>query len=323
MTPRTLAFAALIALGGVAVSSAPQSSTVAIRHEAAKQEYVVTIGGKPFTTYAYGDVHYHKPIFYPVISPNGARVNREYPMVQKVAGETADHPHHMSLFFTHDEVNGINFWGVSTGKGQRIQQRAARVDGSTLTADLLWKDAEGQTIFEETRRVTFGGASDISWMDHEITLRAPRVAVSIGDTKEGSFGLRLHDTLKETKGGTGRYINAEGAETEANVWGKKSPWVAIRGTVTDSAGPKDVTVAIMAHPSGHNSPPFWHARAYGLFAVNPFGQRAFDQSKPPTAPERITRVAVGEQIRMKFRVAVYSGKVEKTRLDGDFTAFRK
>ena len=298
---------------------APDPTGVSIRHVPAAKQFVVNIQGRHFTNYAYGEAFWHKPVFYPVMSPNGVRVNREYPMVAGLPGESADHPHHTSLFFTYDEVNGNNFWAASGGKGPRIEQTGARVEGSTLISDLLWKGADGQVIFEETRRVTFGGDASLFWMDHAITLRAPRVAVTMGDTKEGAFGLRVHDTLRETKGGTGRYLNAEGQEGEAGVWGKPSPWVALRGTVPDAGGPKDVTIAILAHPAAHNSPPYWHARGYGLFAVNPFGRRGYD----PKAPERVTQVGVGEQLALRFRVAVYSGKVEKPRLDQDYAAFSR
>ncbi len=322
MTSRTLALSALVALGGAVVSTAPQApapqaTAVVIRHQAPAKQYVVTIGGKHFTNYAYGEAFYHKPAFYPVMSPNGVRVNREYPMVAGIPGESADHPHHTSLAFTYDETNGNNFWAASGGKGPRIEQTAARIEGSTLISDLLWKGGDGQVVFEETKRVTFGGDATVYWMDHDITLHAPRVAVKMGDTKEGAFAFRVNDMLKEQKGGTGRYINASGAETEANVWGKASPWVALRGTVTDAGGPKDVTISILAHPKGLNSPPYWHARAYGLFAVNPFGRRGYD----PKAPERVTEVAVGQRLNMRFRVAVYAGKVDKARLDQDYASF--
>ena len=163
-----------------------------------------------------------------------------------------------------------------------------------------------------------GGVSDVFWMDHDITLTAPNVEVKMGDTKEGAFAIRLNDTLKEA-GGSGRYINAEGLETAANVWGKTSPWVAIRGVVKEAAGEKDVTVAIYAHPSGLNSPPYWHARDYGLFSANPFGRKGYD----PKAPERITTLAKGESLRLRFRMAVYSAKVEKARLDQDFAMFKQ
>ena len=54
--------------------------------DAATKQIVATIGGKPFTTYQYGPKFPEKPAFYPVIAPNGARVNREYPMVAEGAG---------------------------------------------------------------------------------------------------------------------------------------------------------------------------------------------------------------------------------------------
>ncbi len=332
MRSRTLALSLVVALGGaVVVSSAPQQRgrggrgaasgpppAVETRHVAPAKQYVVNIHGKHFTNYAYGEAFWHKPAFYPVLSPNGVRVNREYPMVAGIPGETADHPHHTSLSFTYDETNGNNFWAATGGKGPRIEQTAARVEGNTLISDLLWKGADGSVIFEETKRVTFGGDANVYWMDHDLTLLASKVAVKMGDTKEGAFAFRVNDQLREQKsGGTGLYVNASGAETEANVWGKTSPWMALRGTITDAGGPKDVTIAIYAHPKGHNSPPYWHARGYGLFAVNPFGRRGYD----PKAPERVTEVAVGQRLNMRFRVAVYTGKVDRARLDADYAAF--
>jgi hypothetical protein len=315
MRPSVLAIPVSIAMTfAVVAQSGPAGPAVQIRQDVAKKQYVVSIAGKPFTTYCYGDEFRDKPVFYPVVSPNGARVNREYPMVASVPGESSDHPHHQSVFFTYDEVNGIHFWNPDTS-GRRIEQRDAKVDGNTIVAELAWKDKDGKTVLEETKRVTFGAGTDAYWMDHDLTLKAA-VPVTLGDTKEGAFGLRLNDTLKEA-GGTGRYLNAEGLETATNVWGKTSPWVAIRGAAKENDGDKDVTVAIFAHPSGLNSPPYWHARDYGLFAVNPFGRKAYD----PSAPERATKLVVGDNVHVRFRLAVYSGKVTKARLDQDFSSF--
>jgi len=308
---RLLLISGLVALAFGAVAQTP---AIQIRHDAAAKQYDVTVGGKPFTTYRYGPEFPDKPVFYPVLGPNGARVNREFPMVASVPGESTDHPHHQSLFFTYDEVNGIHFWNPDSS-GRRIVARDAKIDGNTLVASLAWNDKDGKTVLDETKRVTFGGAADVFWMDHDLTLKAA-IPVSFGDTKEGAFGIRLNDTLKE-QGGSGRFLNAAGAETEANVWGKTSAWVAIRGAVKDSNGNKDVTVAIFAHPSGLNSPPYWHARAYGLFALNPFGRKAYD----PAAPERDTKLEAGGTVHLRFRLAVYSAKVEKPRLDQDFASF--
>ncbi len=317
MNAQTLIVSALVAVAFVAGQS-PRGPAVEIRHDAAAKQYAVTIDGKAFTSYRYGPEFPNKPVFYPVMSPNGARVNREYPMVPKVPGESADHPHHESMFFTYDMVNGTNFWN-SEKTGRKIEARETRVDGRTLVSLLSWKDKDGNVVLDETKRVTFGGGADVFWMDHDITLTAGAVDVKMGDTKEGAFAIRLNDTLKEAGGGTGRFINAEGLETAANVWGKTSAWNAIRGAVKDAAGDKDVTVAIYAHPSGLNFPPYWHSRDYGLFSANPFGRKGYD----PSAPERITGLAKGESLRVRFRVAVYSGKVDKARLDQEFAAFSK
>ncbi len=246
MTFRALPIAALVAAGYVAVQLsalglAPQNRpAVQLRHDTSARQFVATIGGRPFTSYRYGPEFPDKPAFYPVLGPNGARVNREYPMVEKVAGESADHPHHQSMFFAYDEVNGTNFWNPATTP-RHIQHLSATVQGSTLTTALAWKDKDQVVVLNETKRVTFGGETDVFWMDHDSTLVASNVPVTMGDTKEGAFAIRLNDTLKEA-GGSGKYINAEGLETAANVWGKTSAWVAIRGTVKDATGAKDVTV---------------------------------------------------------------------------------
>ena len=317
MKSHALVFTILVGAGTlIAAQSAPPA--VHISADARTHQAAITIAGKPFTIYRYGEEYLDKPIFYPVMSPNGARINREYPMVEKVPGESADHPHHQSLFFTYDEVNGTNFWNPER-TGRRIQQRGGvTVTGSALKATLDWKDKDGNVVLEEEKTTTFGGVTDAFWLDHHSVLKATRVPVTMGDTKEGAFGLRLNDTLKEA-GGSGKYINAEGQETEKGVWGKTSPWVAIRGSVKDQNGATPVTVAIFAHPSSLNSPPYWHARAYGLFAVNPFARKGYD----PSQPERLTKLGIGESLRARFRVTVYSGQVEKARLDRDYESYRQ
>lgn len=293
---------------------AQSPSTVTITHDTVNAQYAVTVGGRRFTRYRYGAEFAEKPVFHPVNAPNGARVNREYPMVPGLPGETADHPHHQSMFFTYDEVNGTNFWNPDKANiGRRVEHLGAEVQGNTLVARLAWKDKDGRVVLDELKRVTFGGDSDVFWMDHDLTLIASNGPVTMGDTKEGMFAIRLNDTLKEA-GGSGRYINAEGLETAASVWGKRSAWVAIRGTVADAVQTRPVTVAIFAHADGARFPPFWHARDYGLFSANPLGQHAFD----PALPENITRLAQGDQLRLRFRLAVYDGEVSKARLDRDY-----
>ena len=80
-------------------------------------DVVVSIDGKPFTTYLAKEGA--RPYYFPVIGPTGAAVTRAYPM-KTVEGEKRDHPHHQSLWFTHGNVNGVDFW--SNTKGTRHDQ---------------------------------------------------------------------------------------------------------------------------------------------------------------------------------------------------------
>ena len=63
-----------------------------------------------------------------------------------------------------------------------------------------------------------------------------------------------------------------GATKMANVWGKRSNWVDYSA---DLDGEK-LGVAMFDHPGNPRHPTYWHARDYGLFALNPFGSNAFD-----------------------------------------------
>src|SRR5438477_7757323 len=75
----------------------------------AKEPRGVTINadGKPFTEYLIATGP--KPILWPIIGPTGVPMTRAYPM-EKIEGEKQDHPHQRSLWFTHGNVNGVDFW---------------------------------------------------------------------------------------------------------------------------------------------------------------------------------------------------------------------
>jgi hypothetical protein len=104
--------------------------------------------------------------------------------------------------------------------------------------------------------------------------------------------------MTEDKGG--RMVNAEGKETEKNVWGKRSPWVDYSGQV----GGRIVGVAIFDNPSNPRSPTYWHARAYGLFAANPFGLRDFTGDKSQDGSMTVER---GKTVRFRYRVVIHPG----------------
>ena len=55
-------------------------------------------------------------------------------------------------------------------------------------------------------------------------------------------------------------------------------WCELSGTTADG---KAETIAVLDHTGNPNYPTYWHARDYGLFAVNPLGVHGFDPKAAP------------------------------------------
>jgi len=266
----------------------------------------VTIDGKPFTTFHYGN-DANKPFLAPLRSASGKIVTRRFPM-EMVQGESRDHLHHRGLWFSYDDVNGVKFWenDPSYTKG-RIGKIVVRntdwketAKSGKLKAALDWVDPDGAVLLQESRDMVFYSDPQLRIIDFEITLTAAQ-DVTLGDTKEGAFAIRLAENFTEKKGG--KIVDSEGRTTMANVWGKRANWVDYSG---DIDGEK-LGVAIFDHPGNPNHPTYWHARDYGLFSLNPFGQNAFD----PKAEERHTKVAKGQKLVYRWRVVIHPGNAEE------------
>ncbi|MEI9973799.1 MAG: DUF6807 family protein [Ignavibacteriota bacterium] len=101
-------------------------------------------------------------------------------------------------------------------------------------------------------------------------------------------------------------VNAEGGAGMAQVWGKRSNWVDYSGQVDG----EKLGVAIFDHPQNPRHPTYWHARDYGLFALNPFGAHAFD----PKQLESRWDLAKGKQLVFRWRVVVHPGDAESAHL---------
>ncbi|MFM9059622.1 MAG: PmoA family protein [Planctomycetaceae bacterium] len=244
----------------------------------------VTIDGEPFTSYVFAG--HRKPILFPVHGPGGAAMTRSWPIVEGVAGEAHDHPHHESIWFTHGSVNGVDFWtshpragGPGLRAENRIEQEGiVKAEGGAegvLETRNRWVRADGTVVCTDTRRLVFAGSGGRRTIDHAITIHADHGPVTFGDTKEGTLALRVATPLqlKDVAGSTGaagHCVNSAG-DRDADVWGKRARWVDYRGTI---AG-RPVGVAVLDHPDNLRHPTHWHARDYGLVAANPFGLHDF------------------------------------------------
>jgi hypothetical protein len=66
-------------------------------------------------------------------------------------------------------------------------------------------------------------------------------------------------------------------------------------------------VAIFDHPANPGAPTYWHSRAYGLHAANPFGVRDFTGDK---SKDGSMTVKAGQTLRFRYRVVIHAGDAQ-------------
>ena len=270
----------------------------------------VLIGGRPFTTY-YFDPAVAKPYLFPLRSAEGTAVTRGFPMVANARGEDRDEPHQRAMYFAHGDINGYDFWGeaefprwsrhpASTfGRTvfHKLDDMQGGPDSGTLRVEFDLVTSEGQVIAAETQAYTFTGDEHSRIVDCEFTVRATHGPVKMGDTKEGTFAIRV---VKALDSPPGHMVNSEGAVGEKAVWGKRAEWVDYYGNVSG----EDVGIAVFDNPQNFRHPTYWHARHYGLLAANPFGVKEFTHDRHHDGSYTIP---AGESLTLGYRVLIHHG----------------
>ena len=296
----------------------------------------VEIDGKLFTEYIYKGAP--KPYLYPVLATDGTEMMRHFPMKGKggVPGEVEDHPHHRSLWFTHGNVNGFDFWGEGGGPRQGTivsdsVKASTKNNVAVIEAKNRWLGPDGVVQLTDDTTIRIRAIPEGRLLDYEVTLKAPKdKAVVFGDTKEGSMAIRLpawmtppHKQGKEVGGGKGVIVNAEGIrDTDStnkkndDTWGKKSPWV-------DYHAPKDgkvYGVAMFDNPKNPRHPTWWHVRSYALFAANPFGQHDFENLKDNPKAGDLT-IPAGESVTFRWRFYFHMGDEKAAKVAEQYKAY--
>jgi hypothetical protein len=285
------------------------------------EQIAVEIDGKPFTVFYISGKNLNRPYLHPLRSASGKIVNRSFPAGQ-LPGETTDHPHHAGLFYGHGDVNGYNYWAIQNvptpasptdaTMGRIVLKQVVSVtsgrQSGTVDAVFNWLKPDGQPLLTETRRMTFYSHPRLRIIDFDFDFAAIEKVV-FRDTKEGTFAMRMATVLEEppakAKPGeparTGRLVNAQGGEREANVWGKRSEWVDYAGEIDGET----LGVVMMDHPGNPRHPTYWHSRGYGLHSINPFGVSDFLNDKTKNGSMTIES---GGHVRFRYRVVVHPGE---------------
>jgi len=275
----------------------------------------VMIDGELFTSYCWHD-NVFKPILYPVFTSAGTEITRGFPIKPKT-GERADHPHHTGMWLTYGDVDGYDFWGNgSKGLGKqndnggvikhiKVEELSEGIgEGYIITVE-SWTDKSGKELLAEKTEYHFIAKGSTRIIDRVTILSAGDKEVSMPDTKEGMFGIRVSRQLELASEGeitlysaSGNYRSSEGV-TGLDVWGTRAKWMDLFGNIGD----EKISLVICDHPKNPCYPTYWHARGYGLFAANPFGWNDFTKGKK----QLNYSIPAGQSITFRYRVIISSG----------------
>jgi hypothetical protein len=157
------------------------------------------------------------------------------------------------------------------------------------------------------------------------------------DAKDGLLGLRVASWLESPteKGGifldasghptkvdaapanaanpaTGVYLTSEGVQGDA-VWSTRGRWC----TLTGHTGSHTVAVGLLDNPANPGYPTTWHARGYGLFAVNPLAPSVFN----PKLPALNLTLEKNQTANFHYRVILFSHAVTAKEMNHEADAF--
>jgi hypothetical protein len=261
----------------------------------------VTIGGKFFTSYRFAtDEKY--PFLFPVNGPSGASVT---------SMRNGEYPHHSSLFFACDKVNGGNFWQEGLDRGRIVSQgpllEAATGNQIVIRDTCHWIRSDAPEPLRDVRRIVISAPSPgMRQIDFDITLEALEDVV-IQKTNHSLFSARMDPDLTPAFGGT--MINADGDLGEKGTFGKPSPWLACHAA---RDGKTTEGLAILQHPQNPGFPSPWFTRDYGFFSPTPMFWPGDGKETP---------IAKGKKLRLCYRVLVFSGTPESAGVSRIFKEF--
>lgn len=255
-----------------------------------------------------------RPYFFPVIGPSGESLTR---MGHPGA---PNHDHHQSLWFAHNKVTGIDFWGNSSGAVIRQLQWLAYEDGedaSRMAVELGWFDGHDpaallkQILICEVRPAEQPGEFLVELQSQFVPAGE---MLEFGQTNFGFLAVRVAKSISGHFGG-GELTNSEGSKGEPAIFGKPARWMDYSGPVGRSTDTTQSTVihegiTYFDHPLNPGQQTGWHVRDDGWMCASP------SMNTP-----LITSTAA--PLNLRYLLLIHSGTanpVRNTSLLNEFTA---
>ncbi len=264
------------------VKPVPDMQVLPLPYDQASFEHL----GRELTRYHFGP-QLRRPFWYPIAGPSGRSLTRMnmpgdpgrsltqdvQPQDPNKPEDPLGHSHQTSVWISHKDVNGVDFWRDGGPLAGQIVHQTSRegleYQDGPAAASLLsrnhWNDPGGKTLMIERRRTTVAPDEGGSWwMTIDLQFEAPPDGqVILGKTPFGPIGVRMAKTIGVTDGG-GRILNSTGQRNEADAFRKPARWVDYSGPITSE---QTAGITLMDHPANPNHPAPFHVRDNGWMGV--------------------------------------------------------
>jgi Family of unknown function (DUF6807) len=241
-----------------------------------------------------------RPFFFPVLGPSGG-------MLTRIGHPGApNHDHHLSVWFAHNKVLGIDFWsnrgpaldgcaGPHASRGPaRIRQKQwlAYRDGNdeaVMAAALGWYDGhDPKELLEQELVAAVRPLDRGEWeLELQATFRPKAESLEFQKTNFGFLAVRVAKDISEHFGG-GKLTSSRGAIGEKAIFGKPALWMDYSGPVRPeprvsvprllpkagvlpagkSVEPAVEGITYFDHPANPGHPLSWHVREDGWMGAS-------------------------------------------------------
>lgn len=218
---------------------------------------------------------YPRPFLYPLLGPSGRPLTR--------MGHPGDftHDHHRSIWFAHNQVEGLDFWSENTPC--RIEQRqwTAAFDGpdeTGLGVILSWFDGHRVELLRQETTLVVRPAPERpaeTLIEIQAKLVPSGKEIVLKQTNFGLLGVRVAASLSAHFGG-GIITGADGAVGEPALFGKSNRWMDYSGPIANGPDGGAIVegITLFPHASNPDHPAKWHVRADGWMGPSVCRDRA-------------------------------------------------
>ena len=236
-----------------------------------------------------------------------AHATQKYPYLYPLTGpksglslttETSvPYPHHRSMLFACDRVNGGNYWQDPVPRGQIVSVGLKLGKSTPESAEILdrceWRKPGEPAVMTDQRRILIQVINPgLRLIDAEIEWTAVQ-DVTVQKTNHSLLSIRAAADITPWAGGT--LLSSEGQSGEKATFGKPAAWCCYFGK---RAGPAGVVegIALLDHPKNPWAPTPWFTRDYGFISPTPFN-----------FIEKPWQLAAGKSVQLRYRVVLFAG----------------